>query len=250
LSFFSIHFAVINGDAAIFDLLENAGALCNAVLTKGNNTLLHWFCYNKANDQNISLLKKLINHECDVNAENNLHRTPLMLAAKSDMINTCHLLLSYSADIDKVDYQGNRAIDFARIGSDVFKLLQKVEQKYSRYSLNADHVIWRKPIIPTTSLSKQRSSSTNPVNMLESRLKRHLSTTSDHNLDSISDRDEFDTKYKRVWEKLLQTKHKIRRTRDSSTPRPRNYSLSRRRDQSQNKSNDSLDKETSHSVEL
>jgi hypothetical protein len=234
----------------MFDLLENAGASCDSVGTKGENTLLHWFCYNKENDEHMSLLRKLIHKECDVNAENTIQRTPLMLAARSDMINTCRFLLTHSADIDKVDYHGNRAIDLAKIGSESFKLLQKIEEKKSRNSVHVEHVIWRKQIQSTSSLTKQKSSSNNPVNLDETKIKRYSSSIYDNHLSSITDRDELDKKYKRVWERLLQTKHKIRRTRDPSSSRSRHYSLSRKRDQSQQQRNDSFDLKTSHSVEL
>ena len=56
----SIHLAVNNGDELIYDLLEKSGALISAIVTCGNNTLLHWFCSNDANDQHRSLLNKLI----------------------------------------------------------------------------------------------------------------------------------------------------------------------------------------------
>ena len=133
---------IANGDTAMFDLLENAGATCRSIVIKGENTLLHCFCLRRANDKHIPLLQRLINKDCDINAENNLRRTPLMLAARLDMINTCQLLLSCSADVNKTDYQGHRAIDLAKAGSECFKLLQKAKTIHPRR--NTDHFLWKK----------------------------------------------------------------------------------------------------------
>ena len=66
----------------MFDVLENAGGLATPIVTAGNNTLLHWFCYKKENDEHISLLNKLIDRESDINAQNWQKRTPLMIAVK------------------------------------------------------------------------------------------------------------------------------------------------------------------------
>lgn len=246
----SIHFAITNGDAAMFDLLENAGASIRSVITKGDNTLLHWFCYVKSNDEHMSLLKKLINKDCDINAENRLHRTPLMLAAKLDMINTCHVLISYSANIDQVDYQGNRAIDLAKIGSECFKLLQKTKQIQSRQNQNIDNVLWRKQILPTRLITKTKNESLNLLYIEQSQMKNYSSNTYENHICNDIDREEFDTKYKRMWEKLLQTKQKIRVSRDTSLPRTRDHSVSRKRDSSHHRINDFHQKDIPITVQL
>jgi hypothetical protein len=193
----------------MFDLLENAGASCHSVKTNEEDTLLHWFCYNKSNDQHISLFKKLINKDCDVNAVNNLQRTPLMLATKLDMVNTCYLLLKAGADIDKIDYEGSRAIDFAKPDSKCFILLEETK---AQSKINTDRVIWRKkPLASIRSLSTEVKNSTKSLNINEIK-KNHYSfhiSCSELELES-------DTKYKRMWGKLLQTKQKLRRSRDSS----------------------------------
>ena len=110
---YRIHYAVSNGDVVMFDLLENAGASCRSVVGPNENTLLHWFCSHASNDQHMSLLKRLINLGCDINAVNNDQQTPLMFAARLNMINTCHYLLDFEARLDSVDSNGERAIDFA-----------------------------------------------------------------------------------------------------------------------------------------
>jgi hypothetical protein len=203
----------------MFDLLENAGASCRSVVTNGENTLLHWFCSNKANDEHMSLLKKLINKGCDVNAENNLQYTPLMLATKLNMINTCHVLLNVCADIDKVNYQGHRAIDLAKFGSGCFKLLQQAKQINSQLNQNTDWILGKKQIVYSRSLTKKISDSMNGLNIDKNQTQRcSLNTLEIENnlLFNEFNREEIDTKYKHMWEKLLHKKQKIRRSRDCS----------------------------------
>ena len=222
----------------MFDLLENAGATCQSVFTKGGDTLLHWFCYNKDNDENMNLLRKLIEKYCDVNAENDRRRTPLMLAAKLNMANTCCFLVNYGADIDKVDAQGNRAMDLAKIGSECFRFLQKTHQGQSPSNENLYQALWRKPIL-TRQPSQQRTSLGKLPSLEKSRSKRFSSNSIDNHLDGEVEHDEFYTKHKRMWEKLIQTKQKIRRSRDSSLPRTDSRSCSRRRHPSHSRTNES-----------
>jgi len=213
----------MNGDEAMFDLLENAGASCRTVVTNGENTLLHWFCYNKANDQQTSLLKKLIDIGCDINATNDRQRTPLMLAAKLNMINTCRILVDADADIDKIDDKGFRAIDLTKLGSESFKLLQKVthtQKKKSRSHQNIDQIACKKQTILQHRLSMQ---------MNEHQIEDYSSNTvcqetklaSENNLfyNETDRQQENDTKYNRMWEKLLHKKQKIRRTKHLSLQR-------------------------------
>jgi hypothetical protein len=219
----------MNGDEAMFDLLENAGASCRTVVTNGENTLLHWFCYNKANDQQTSLLKKLIDIGCDVNAENDRQRTPLMIAAKLNMINTCQILVDAYADIDKVDDKGFRAIDLTKLGSESFKLLQKVahtQQKKSQSYQNIDRIARKKQTILQHSLSMRMNEPTNHFKIDEHQIKRYPSNTvcqekklaSENNLfcNETDRQQENDTKYTRMWEKLLHKKQKIPRTKHLS----------------------------------
>ena len=95
----------------MFDLLESAGASCDSLLTTGDDTLLHWFCSRRDNDQCSSLLMKLIKRGCDINAENCEQRTPLFVAAHNDMVNTCRILLRAGAVANKVDSRGHRPVD-------------------------------------------------------------------------------------------------------------------------------------------
>jgi hypothetical protein len=211
----------MNGDEAMFDLLENAGASCRTVVTNGENTLLHWFCYSKANDQNTSLLKKLINTGCDINAENDHKRTPLMLAAKLNMINTCQILVDANADIDKVDDKGFRAIDLSKIGGECFKLLQHVKQTLQNKSGsndNCNRILWKKQIIPRCRMSMQISEPIGHFSTDKNKLKDYPPKISCRgnklSIENHSLLNEFDlqqgnaTKYKRMWEKVMQTKEK------------------------------------------
>ncbi len=218
---FSIHFSIMNGDETMFDLLEDAGAFCRAVVTNGENTVLHWFCYNKANDQHTSLLKKLINTGCDVNAQNDHKRTPLMLAAKLNMINTSQILLDANADIDKVDDKGFRAIDLCKIGSECFKLLKHVkqtQQNKSELNDNGNRILWKKQIIPRCRMSMQISEPIGHFSIDKNKLKdyptkisckgKKLSNENHSLLYEFDLEQENVTKYKRMWEKVMQTKEK------------------------------------------
>ena len=131
----------------MYDLLEQSGALVTAILTDGENNVLHWFCYRKENDENVSLLQKLLDKGCDIDAQNRDKLTPLMIAAKSNMFDTCRLLLKNRADMDKRDSGGKQAIDFTIPGSECSKLFLK--EKNIRVSPTNKKVIWRKRIEST-----------------------------------------------------------------------------------------------------
>ena len=180
---FRIHFAIVNGDFKMFDLLETAGANCRSIINSTQTTLLHWFCSTQTNDQHTNLLRRLIDQKCDLNAENHLQQTPLMLAAKLNMINTVRLLVKLGADSSKIDCHGERAIDLAPIDSQSWRFLEKELFRTDRYSV---------------SVKKQ-----NYDNIADK------STSQDYNFDDSH------TKHKRMWDKLMQTKDKIRRYKDS-----------------------------------
>ncbi|CAF2094081.1 unnamed protein product [Rotaria magnacalcarata] len=155
-----IHCAIANGDEAMFDLLENAGAICCSLMTNGENSLLHWFCYKKENDEHILLLNKLIDKGCDINAQNYDGETPLMLAAICDMTNTCRILLKNGAIVNKCDNHGNQAIDLSVPGSDCSRLFlqetnnnnnnnnNKTELNIQNYASNepSKTTVWRRRI--------------------------------------------------------------------------------------------------------
>ncbi|CAF1184843.1 unnamed protein product [Adineta steineri] len=224
-----IHYTIIHGDEEMFDLLENAGASIRTVVTYGDNTLLHWFCSNVANDQHRSLLKKLIEAGCDVNAENNLQRTPLMSAAKLNMINTCEILLNCYADTEKIDYRHHRAIDLAKIGSECFKVLQYATnvRPRSQSNQNLERIIYKKPLAPHRQLSLRISEPSNTPNLVGYKIKRYPSNTNNTEKDVGNEKNfqstqslqeqENDSRYKRNWGRLLQRKQKIRQTKHSST---------------------------------
>lgn len=109
----------------MFDLLENAGASCRSVIGSNEDTLLHYFCSYATNDRHMALLKRLISIGCDINAVTNHRQTPLMFAARLDMINTCHYLLDLGARVDLVDVHGERASDYAEKYSQCWTLLDR-----------------------------------------------------------------------------------------------------------------------------
>ena len=136
-----IHYAISNGDVTMFDILENAGASCRSVLGPDENTLLHWFCLHRHNDKQISLLKRIINQGCDLNAVNIDQRTALMLAAKLNMLYTCRILLGAQVQLDQVDRYGYRAIDLARPSSKCWSLLKRAPMHPSN-----GMIVWRQMI--------------------------------------------------------------------------------------------------------
>ncbi|CAF3296941.1 unnamed protein product [Rotaria socialis] len=227
-----VHLSITNGDEEMFDLLENAGAPCRSVVNNEKNTLLHCFCHNKDNDERISLLEKLIDKGCDVNAENTARRTPLMLAVKLNMINTCRVLINVHANIDKIDYKGFQAIDFTEPDSDCFRLLKQgkdTQKMNSKASHNKDRTHRRKKYISTSPLSKQIIEPIKHFRVHDNKIKPFMSTVSyegktmktQNNLSRIeSDRkhstEEIHTKYKNMWEKLIETQQQIPRTSDLS----------------------------------
>ena len=132
----------------MFDALVNAGALCSSILTSGENNLLHWFCYKAENDEHISLLNKILDQGCSIDAQNWIQRTPLMLAARLDMTETCRVLLKNKASIDLKDVHGNQAADFSTLGSECSKLLFGFvkENLVATNSESNEKPVWRKRI--------------------------------------------------------------------------------------------------------
>ncbi|CAF2377679.1 unnamed protein product [Rotaria sp. Silwood2] len=247
-----IHFSITNGDVAMFDLLENAGASCRSVVSSGQNTLLHCFCHHKANDEQMSLLEKLINNGCDINAENSIRRTPLMLAAGLDMINTCYVLINAHADINKIDYKGYQAISFAKPDSECFKLLKQViyiQHIKTQSHHNKDRVHLKKQYHSTYTLSTQKSEPPKQFNNDKTNIEDQNNL-----LRSESDRaynaQDINTKYKNMWEKLLEAKQTTGRTRDLSVERPMKSAHQRNKDLSKQRTKDFNEKKFSSTLEL
>jgi ankyrin repeat protein len=55
----------------------------------------------------------LLEHGADVNAQNNMHSTPLHLATSLDSVETIQLLLKLGADIDVQDRTHNTSLHLA-----------------------------------------------------------------------------------------------------------------------------------------
>ena len=206
----------------MFDVLEDAGGLKDISVTDGGYTLLHWFCYKKENDESISLLEKLIEKGSDVNAMSWDECTPLMSAAKNNMINTCRLLLKKGADAAKRDKNGNQAIDLSPPASECTKLLSQVSntqkfkiqispsvrlngaalskkrgdllRRYTTDSPNMKRYETDDQSVPSKDSEDELQSNASPRPSAFS-MERKSST------DSISTRE-------RIWEKLVQAKQK------------------------------------------
>ncbi|CAF1102941.1 unnamed protein product [Didymodactylos carnosus] len=150
-----IHIAVAQGNSAMFDLLVNCGAKVKNVLTVDDNSLLHWFCFYRQNDNQLAIVKSLLEQGCDVDAGNSHRRTPLMLAARHGLIETIRILLHAGAKMDITDYKGYRAIDLAKQQNqmDCYQLLK---QNSSNKDLTSRRrPVARQPIIHTTSEQKR-----------------------------------------------------------------------------------------------
>jgi len=197
----------------MFDLLENAGALVSSVVTAGNNTLLHWFCYKKEIDECMSLLKKLIDKEFDINAQNWQQRTSLMIAVKNNMTNTCRLLIENGADMDKQDYNGHQAIDFSLPDSECSKILlhaTNTEKLKLQLHNRPDKTIVRRQRID---VGQSRTINNDEINNEDNSSKHSdeekRSNASPHPYiypNRLKDHDEIETNYERVWDKPLQKK--------------------------------------------
>ncbi|CAF3710221.1 unnamed protein product [Rotaria socialis] len=243
-----IHCAITNGDEAMFDLLENAGALCCSLMSNGENSLLHWFCYINENDEHIPLLNKLIDKGCDINAQNDDGETPLMLAARCDMTNTCRILLENGAIVNKCDNHGNQAIDLSVPGSDCSRLFlqatnnnnnnnnnnNKTELNIQKYpsDRSSKTAVWRRRIH-----RERRFTVEVDVKNDETQLQSALpaSVNEEKNTNAASNRyffplrrrnsEEINTKYERVREKLLNTSQRRHGSKTLSKQRTNSTSL-------------------------
>ncbi|CAF1294978.1 unnamed protein product [Rotaria sordida] len=235
-----IHFSITNGDLVMFSLLESAGASCRSVVATGQNTLLHCFCQHKANDQQMHLLEKLINRGCDVNAENNNRRTPLMFAARLEMINTCCVLINAYADINKTDYKGNRAIDYTKQDSECFKLLQRViyiQQAKSQSHQNKDRTHSKKYHQSTSSVPVEKSVSTKHLKG-DKKTSEHRSNLLRSRSDQVHNAEEINKKHKSMWDKLLEAKPMRSKSREVLPEKSTDSFGKKKRDLSENRITD------------
>jgi len=191
----------------MYDLLENAGALSTSIVTGGDNTLLHWFCYKKGNDEQINLFKKLLDKGCNINAQNWEQQTPLMIAVKNNMTQTCCILLKNRADIDKRDSKGNQAIDLSVPGSECSKLLLQQVQLSPNTNTN-EKVLWRKQIdssprypsrLNDINNTQRHSQCISPIPFNNEEQQNHHSYASPK---QRKESEESESKYHRIWQKI------------------------------------------------
>ena len=93
----------------IFDLLVRYGAKLQLV-DKERNTILHHFVEN-SNDA--EMVRLLVDHVIDVNAENTAGETALMIAAREDNVDDVKALLESGADVGKSNFEKKTAWDLA-----------------------------------------------------------------------------------------------------------------------------------------
>jgi len=187
----------------MFDFLANAGAFNCSIITSGNNSLLHWFCFTKENDQQTNVLKKLINKGCDINALNSEQRTPLMIAAKTNMPETCRILLKNGANIDKHDSKGNQAIDLSIPGSECSQLLL---QQFNLTTLvkPTEKVIWRKRLDSVQRCTSPLSTIINDERRNGQCYSLKCSDDQENHPNQRREGEEYEKTHEHVWEKFLQ----------------------------------------------
>ncbi|CAF0858678.1 unnamed protein product [Rotaria sordida] len=229
-----IHYAIANGNEPMFDLLENAGGLYTSLVINSGNTLLHWFCCKKENDEHINLLNKLIEKGCDINAKNSHGQTPLMFAVKHNMINTCRILLENGVDIDECDCTGNQAIDLSIPGSECSRLLlqaannrkSKSSNQSSQSSESKSKIVYTRRIT-----NKRRSTAESSEINFDTTIDQCISCSSPNEekeeKKSISSHlniypirrtnsEDITPKYDYIWEKLRRRCEKRRESRNLS----------------------------------
>lgn len=222
----------------MFDLLDEAGCFNSSILTGGDNTLLHWFCYKKDNDKQTNLLKKLIHKGCDINAQNWEERTPLMISAKSNMKETCRMLLRSGVDISIRDSKGNQAIDLTKPGSECSKLILQEgnNQKFllSPPTKTNEKVIWRKRIdsasrciSPLNVINNNNNDELNSQCSSRKSSKNHEERikVSSHPANPRRESEECEKKYERIWEKIHQVTPKRRILKNLSKQRVQSINI-------------------------
>merc|ERR550517_279305 len=70
----------------------------------------------------------LIKNGCNVNAKSHLGNTPLIMATKNGLTNTCRTLIDFGADVNAVNNEGENAYDVAKQNrkTDTYEFLSSV----------------------------------------------------------------------------------------------------------------------------
>lgn len=102
----ALHWAALNGDSRLAELLLSAGALVDATNDSDATPLIYAIHTPK-------LVEVLLEHGADPNHATNLNRTPLLAAASRPESNeTVRLLLKHGADSDPILMVSDRIEDF------------------------------------------------------------------------------------------------------------------------------------------
>jgi hypothetical protein len=147
-----------------------------------------------------------------------------MIAVKDDMINTSRILLNAQAKIDTIDCKGNKAVDLAKPGSECSKLLRQVTKEQNPSIETPNTVLWKKRVDFTRRNTTELSDIHNNVANSPCLSLGYSEDEGQNNVSSVypnrrRDSDDMDTKYERMWEKLLHTRQKRRAARKLSQQR-------------------------------
>lgn len=118
----ALHWAALNGDAELAEMLFYAGANVNAATRLGAYTPL----FLAAKSGSAPIVKKLLEDGADVNVAASTGTTPLMLASSSGSVEVVDLLLDYGAEIDEKEIvRGHTALMFA-VGTNRLEVLARL----------------------------------------------------------------------------------------------------------------------------
>ena len=106
----ALHWAALNDDAELAEMLFYAGANMNAATRLGGYTPL----FLAAKSGSAPIVKKILENGADANVVASTGTTPLMLASSSGSVEVIDLLLDYGAEINKKEtVRGHTALMFA-----------------------------------------------------------------------------------------------------------------------------------------
>ena len=114
-----LSFCVVFSHYEIAEYLIEKGSDVNVVLDSGDNLITDICIYPKYenlpnNDENIKIVKLLINNGCNVNHKNGKKQTPLVNAIKNENYEICEYLIKYGADVNFEDpYSSQTPLHFA-----------------------------------------------------------------------------------------------------------------------------------------
>ena len=122
-----LHLASYHGHGTVAEVLLEHGAQANAEDIQGQSPL-HQVILGDHHSQNVKmtswsrnrhaeavvcLVRRLLEHGVDVNAQNKVHETPLHLASRLRLLEMARLLLDHGADVNVKNAEGKTALQLA-----------------------------------------------------------------------------------------------------------------------------------------